>query len=176
MICTKCGKDLPIEDFKMTKNRGKPYRMKQCKECLIDYKHQHYLKDKEKYKARAKARVEKDPEGHKKYLRDKWHGDLDENRRKARERATSERGRELNRLRSRKYRANTEGDFKDKVRSEVYQAVKSGKLIRPDKCSKCGCDCKPEAHHEDYTKSLEVTWLCKDCHEKIHHSNEGQAS
>ena len=34
-----------------------------------------------------------------------------------------------------------------------------------------GCRCgvvKVQAHHEDYTKPLEVTWLCSACHAKVH--------
>ena len=33
-----------------------------------------------------------------------------------------------------------------------------------------------EAHHKDYNKPLEITWLCKKCHENTHHLNEGQTS
>ena len=51
----------------------------------------------------------------------------------------------------------------------VSRAIESGILIRPNKCSKCNCECKPDGHHEDYDKPLEVIWLCKSCHKK-HHS------
>jgi hypothetical protein len=46
----------------------------------------------------------------------------------------------------------------------VYKAVRSGRLIRPTGCSRCGKRCKPEAHHPDYSKPLEVVWLCEVCH------------
>jgi hypothetical protein len=48
-----------------------------------------------------------------------------------------------------------------------YRAVKSGRLIRPNHCSKCGVICKPEGHHEDYSKPLEVQWLCRRCHLEV---------
>lgn len=176
MICSKCEKELPLDEFKMTTNRGKPYRMKQCKTCLAEYKRQHYLKNRGKYIASAKASHERNREKNLQYFRDRWQEDLEENRRKARERAKTERGRELNRLRSRRYRSNPEGDFKDKVRSEVYRALKTGEITRPDNCTVCDKECKPEAHHEDYDKPLEVVWVCKHCHEEIHHSNEGQGA
>ena len=34
-------------------------------------------------------------------------------------------------------------------------------------CSVCGMS-PAEKHHEDYTKPLEVTWLCKAHHQQLH--------
>ena len=53
---------------------------------------------------------------------------------------------------------------KRKARKAVYYAVKVGKLIKPDICSHCFKKRKVESHHEDYSKPLEVKWLCKKCH------------
>lgn len=54
---------------------------------------------------------------------------------------------------------------KHRAHSAVQYALKTGKLKRPDCCSKCGVKCKPQAHHPDYSKPLEVVWLCrKPCH------------
>jgi len=55
-----------------------------------------------------------------------------------------------------------------KARQAVARAVKSGRLVRPDFCSRCDVSCKPEGHHHDYSKPLEVEWLCDDCHEDKH--------
>ena len=54
----------------------------------------------------------------------------------------------------------------------VMAAVKKGTLIRPDKCEECGKSCIPHGHHDDYTKLLDVRWLCIQCHEKWHIDNE----
>jgi hypothetical protein len=55
------------------------------------------------------------------------------------------------------------------ARSKVGYALKTGKLLRPDHCSKCKIKCKPEAHHHrGYDKPLEVKWLCKSCHAATH--------
>ena len=48
----------------------------------------------------------------------------------------------------------------------VYRAVKSGALIR-EPCEVCG-DPKSEGHHDDYSKPLEVRWLCRKHHAEIH--------
>src|SRR6266850_1011440 len=46
----------------------------------------------------------------------------------------------------------------------INRALASGKLVRPNRCSRCKKKCKPEAHHPDYKKKLEVIWLCGPCH------------
>jgi len=46
----------------------------------------------------------------------------------------------------------------------VGRAVKKGILVRPNKCHRCNKECRPHAHHADYTKPLSVEWLCPKCH------------
>ena len=68
-----------------------------------------------------------------------------------------------------KYRLKFPG--KATARTAVAIAVKTGTLIRPDDCEKCGGDNngKPiHAHHWDYRKPLCVTWLCVPCHSGVH--------
>lgn len=55
----------------------------------------------------------------------------------------------------------------DKVRARriVYKMRYEGKLTKKP----CFCGSKKvEAHHDDYTKPLEIVWLCKRHHEEIH--------
>ncbi len=54
------------------------------------------------------------------------------------------------------------------ARSQVAQALTKGDLIRPDYCENCGKRCKPLAHHDDYSKPLNVRWLCQDCDRRMH--------
>tara|TARA_R100001244_G_C5160549_1_gene130951 strand:+ start:130 stop:552 length:423 start_codon:yes stop_codon:yes gene_type:complete len=56
---------------------------------------------------------------------------------------------------------------KDKKRthSQVAQELKMGRMVKQD-CF-CGSD-KSEAHHEDYSKPLEVVWLCRKHHSQRH--------
>lgn len=61
-----------------------------------------------------------------------------------------------------------EQSFKISVRHKAWRAVKKGDLVRPDSCECCGKKTKPEGHHPDYNKALEVLWLCKRCHSDIH--------
>lgn len=45
-------------------------------------------------------------------------------------------------------------------------ALISGKLIKPELCARCSKPGRIEGHHPDYSKPLEVEWLCKSCHTK----------
>jgi hypothetical protein len=57
---------------------------------------------------------------------------------------------------------------KSRARDILTQAVGRGKLTRPNVCSKCNVQCIPQGHHPDYSKPLEVIWLCVDCHTEVH--------
>ena len=54
------------------------------------------------------------------------------------------------------------------ARMLVSNALFSGKILKPDKCSICGETGVIQGHHEDYSKPLEVIWACTLCHAKIH--------
>lgn len=47
--------------------------------------------------------------------------------------------------------------------ANVYQ--RRGKLV-PKPCEVCGDEA--QKHHEDYSKPLQVMWLCRGCHVEHH--------
>lgn len=60
---------------------------------------------------------------------------------------------------------------KHDARLAVRWALKTGKMVKETNCAFCNSDQDIEAHHRDYSKKLEVVWLCRNCH-AIHHAAE----
>lgn len=52
----------------------------------------------------------------------------------------------------------------------LNDAIRYGKIIKPNVCSRCGKGGDLDAHHADYSKPLEVEWLCRSCHVEEHKS------
>lgn len=50
----------------------------------------------------------------------------------------------------------------------VRYSLKTDKLQKPKCCEMCDQELPLEAHHHDYTKPSDVTWLCKRCHTDEH--------
>ena len=63
--------------------------------------------------------------------------------------------------------------FKMKANQLLNTAVKAGTIVKPTCCEHCGGSSKRiEAHHMDYAKALEVSWLCSSCHSAWHRDHE----
>ena len=55
---------------------------------------------------------------------------------------------------------------------EATKAMADGRLI-PCGCEECNATDKIDAHHDDYSKPLDVRWLCRSCHQKLHAERKG---
>jgi len=56
--------------------------------------------------------------------------------------------------------------MKRKAREMIYRAVRSGLLSRGP-CENCG-NPDTQGHHDDYSRPLDVRWLCSTCHTAVH--------
>jgi hypothetical protein len=64
----------------------------------------------------------------------------------------------------------------DQAHNKIEKAVLRNRIERPDTCEQCGVKPPPfkdgrtaiQGHHHDYSKPLEVRWLCQDCHHLEH--------
>lgn len=82
-----------------------------------------------------------------------------------------------NRERGRKWAKKSHERYpeKTKARRAVRSAIEAGRMERPKTCQECGQEATRSdgvtaihAHHEDYSKPLDVIWLCPICHSAAH--------
>lgn len=59
-------------------------------------------------------------------------------------------------------------EWKRRANHKMGNAVRDKKLVKPTLCEACGRVERLDGHHYDYTKPLEVVWLCKTCHGQVH--------
>lgn len=69
----------------------------------------------------------------------------------------------------RRYNGNPDTRMAHEARWKVARAIEAGRLVRQP-CEKCG-NPKSHGHHDDYSKPLQVRWLCKKHHDE-HHAQE----
>ncbi len=64
-----------------------------------------------------------------------------------------------------------ENYVKHAARTKLGHALRMGWMTKANFCTICGSDQEIEGHHEDYSKPLDVVWVCRNCHLK-HHTAE----
>jgi len=61
---------------------------------------------------------------------------------------------------------------KQRARWLLIAAVREGRVIKPTRCEDCGTEFSwagsIHGHHTDYSKPLDVRWLCQRCHTAEH--------
>lgn len=54
----------------------------------------------------------------------------------------------------------------------VYRnGIRSGKVVKPEACQRCGAKVpkgRLHGHHPDYSEPYVVVWLCRGCHDAEH--------
>ena len=59
-----------------------------------------------------------------------------------------------------------------KAKNAVNNAIRDGRLRKSVKCERCNAGGRLHGHHDDYSKPLDVMWLCVPCH-KLRHKELG---
>lgn len=137
-VCSKCLQNKPITEFYRNKDKVRP----DCKSCVKDRVANYRNSDEGKSKIKQ---YNESPKGKERMRR----FDKSEKRRILRKNAVKNK-------------------FKIAVRNKLQYAVKSGKIIKPERCSICNTKDIIHGHHDDYNKPLDVIWVCKKCHDNIH--------
>lgn len=60
------------------------------------------------------------------------------------------------------------------AQSKINNLQRSGRLSSPYVCEQCHVVGQIDAHHDDYSKPLEIRWLCRRCHQR-YHAEHGEA-
>lgn len=142
--CPRCRETKPANEFYPDKRAASGLRSR-CKDCHSQMR----IEDVGEKSRRNAAWSRRNPE-----------------RAQAKTKAWKQRNVDILRARRKaKHEANPEHRAAQKV---VNTAVRVGQLVRPGVCSRCGKACKPNGHHEDYSKPLDVVWLCNRCHADVH--------
>lgn len=159
-ICTKCNVEKPFEEFGNLK-KGKWGKREICKDCKRIADREYERSNPDKMTAKHARWVNKNYQHVLEYNQKRY----EQNPEPIKKAVIAYRKRVENKN-IKTYRKKY--PEKKKAHTYVELAIFFGHLIRPDNCSVCEMPCKPEGHHEDYTKPLDVIWLCTKCHGKVH--------
>ena len=191
--CTKCGIEKELTEFCKNKRKNNGFQSN-CKICecerLRKYREANPEKTIEINRKWREANPEKNRERNRKWREAnqeknrernrKWReANLEKSREYSRKRQENnpekerEKGikwREANPEKQRAIAKKTHEKYpeKGKARNKFTHELRAGKIIRPTNCSRCDFVGMIEGHHHDYSKPLNVIWLCRKCHAKEH--------
>lgn len=57
---------------------------------------------------------------------------------------------------------------KYKARASLNNWIAAGKVVKPKSCSMCSSTGRIHGHHHDYSKPVDVIWVCSACHSLLH--------
>ena len=179
--CRKCGETKSLEEFDKRKERiragGYTWR---CKKCINEKRNENRSKKQEYYTKKVAEWREKNRERYNENHRN-YRLKTKEERKKLYLYKIAKEYREQDSLYEKKKAKWQEIDWKKYIniyrltekenhdsRVKLGRAIVNGILERKKICEICKIDKSYEAHHHDYSKPLEVIWLCRTCHYELH--------
>lgn len=150
--CSKCGQTKSLDEFQPNR-AGKFGRKSTCRACN---------------RAQAREWKQRNRERTLELKRESWARHRD--RLNAQRRSPEQRARANAQRKKAGWKKYPRDPIKANARLRVNYAVRTGKLTR-EPCADCGAG-RVHAHHEDYSKPLDVVWLCPRCHSARHHAKE----
>lgn len=155
--CNTCLKEKEQEEFCKTRPKNN-----KCRACLRETSKKFYLENRDKELKRSKKWREENKELFAAICKKRYDEKWAEVRRKANESRKNPESRKKEYENRRKY------PEKSKARDFLRYCVRRGYVKKPEFCDICKSNKKLEGHHHDYLKPIDVQWLCKICHTKIH--------
>lgn len=151
--CFKCLQEKPISGFYRHKQMADGY-LNKCIECAKKDAIENRLANIDYWRAKDRERANlPDRVAKRKEIAERWKNDPE--------------------LKKRNSELKKAWQEKNAIKRAAHvltgNAIKYGKLIKQP-CEVCGV-LEVDAHHDDYTKPMEVRWLCR-VHHAEHHKNE----
>lgn len=150
-VCRRCNVEKPFSDFYKHSEMRDGY-LNKCKSCFKSEMVENRNRNIERYREydRQRAMLPHRVQARREYIR-------------------SERGKEVRKEVAERYRAKY--PLKYAAHKITSNAIRDGKLKPRKTCSVCRKKGEIHGHHDDYTKPLDVRWLCLSCHVKWHKEN-----
>ena len=154
--CKDCEAEKPLSEFYAHKGM-KDGRLNKCKDCA---------------KAAAIKNRSQKVEYYRAYDANRFQNDS-----RVKERHKSYKKTEAGKAATQKSRKKWLAENPEKRAAHVLLGsyVSTGRIDKPDVCSVCGAGGRIDGHHHDYSKPLDVQWLCRGCHVQLHRSIETSA-
>lgn len=150
--CFKCGERKPLDDF-YRHSKMADGRLGKCKECT---------------KADVNKNRAENLEYYQEYDRNRFQYDL-ERRSLQLDQMKDWAAKNPEKLAELKKDWTTRNPEKIHCHYALNNAIRDGKVTKSASCQACGkSGVKTHGHHHDYTKPLDVQWLCAQCHAHIH--------
>lgn len=146
-VCFKCEERKPLRAFYKHKAMSDGH-LNKCIECTKADVKKHRAENLEKVREYDRSRGN---EKHRVEARQEYR--------------KTQHGRE--RLREGQRRWSRRNAEKRRAHNATRKALLSGKITKGE-CEVCHAEENIEAHHADYSKPLEVQWLCNRCHADLH--------
>lgn len=164
--CTKCGETKALDLFSRNPD-GRDGRQSQCKACRAVRRREWHVANRERAMQKVQEWRRANPERVKELEREYRERNPDQVRRTLRE-SRKRRAQSIAEAAERRHR---EAPEKRNARQRLNYAVRVGKVVKPDACEDCHRPAPPHelhGHHEDYSRALDVAWLCPACHSARH--------
>jgi ribosomal protein S27AE len=151
-VCKGCNEKKALVDFYVQKRSGGrlPLIFGKCKDCV-----------KEAVRANRASKID--------YYREYDRARANEPKRVEARAAYARTPEGMARYAEGQARWNERNKEKLKANYTLTNAVRDGRVCKPSACERCGTTgVRIHGHHDDYSKPLDVRWLCDKCHKYVH--------
>ena len=168
--CARCGVGKELDEFQRDRSR-KDGRQNYCRKCRYEVASLYRQTPRGREARRAYRQTPNGREARREA--DRRYEQTPQRREAKRKYRQTPAGREVRREFHRRYRQNPDHRPSILARLALNKAVYAGEVARGS-CAHCGTTSRIEAHHPDYSKPLDVVWLCRFHHRELHNKSPGR--